>query len=82
MLKVKLKLPTLTSAKIFLVCLTHLAAANCFINKVSPEMPSSNANFLVIIVAFLLVEGGQYELERELNILSKSSSSWSILKCD
>ena len=46
------------------------------------EMPSSNANFLVKMVAFLLVEGGQYELERELNILSKSSSSWSILKCD
>ena len=45
-------------------------------------MPSSNANFLVKMVAFLLVEGGQYELERELNILSKSSSSWSILKCD
>ena len=40
-------------------------------------MPSSNANFLVKMVAFLLVEGGQYELERELNILSKSSSSWS-----
>ena len=45
-------------------------------------MPSSNANFCVKMVAFLLVKGRQHELERELNILSKSSSSWSILKCD
>ena len=45
-------------------------------------MPPSNANFRVKMVDFLLIEGGQHELERELNILFKSSSSWSILKCD
>ena len=36
------------------------------VTKASPEIPSSKANVLVKIVAFLLVEGGQHELEREL----------------
>ena len=65
--------------------LTTFGCIYCFINRgntTPSEMPSTNANFLVKMVAFLLVDGGQHELEHELIILSKSSSSWSILKCD